>query len=1237
MAHKNSNLIQARDKYIELTKKELLGPGAEICIPDEEHELITNSPEKNYSIGILFPRDNKMNADNDDTERSEIGSSDDDNGSESDFETENESVKTAKTYDGDQDEEQDKFNGDNNPLGEDGNLDEEVGLAAQNMPSSMGITFFVQGEADVIHCTVKFATYRRALAPDCRFPIYPDKPEEYDVPAEVSAWFYYDKEERTVRLMRGGLTRKIVSELANKIDEDPYNLIDKMYKLSTQLGKGWVRVPHEQNIAIAFEGADYIDSNREIDGTSAKVTALRRRIAKNLYSITLMLVNDSDKHAKGDTCLFQPEIKVETSQNDFIFRTYSSIIKLDNLDDEEKSLELQYRHKKVYATGLGTSAGWEINESGEGFIVNDFFPEVEVPSMDFKMPENSDVDKKTFSMKYLSDFDDSSKQEKLLNLKSVVDEYSNWINSLEEKVKTLPEDLVDVAEKNISDCKDSCKRMYSGISILEEDETAWDSFQLANRAMYLQRLHIVLQNQTSNKDRFDGDEELDELLDRIRSDYRKADSIEILSKDQYSWRPFQLAFMLMSVSSIVNDKGDDRNLVDLIWFPTGGGKTEAYLGLTAFTIFYRRMRYPESSGGTTVMMRYTLRLLAAQQFTRASTLICACEWIRTESTKKKSKYKKYPLGDEPITIGLWIGGDHTPNKNDDAKKELDYLTKATPGNLKYAKEKHNKFQVLKCPWCGTKMVKEPLGPKKFVGAFGYRMNKNKFFQLHCTNEMCDFNGVLPVQIVDEELYNHPPTLLFGTVDKFAMMPWNDSISAFFGIGSENRAPELIIQDELHLISGPLGTIVGLYETAIDTLCEIKGNKSKIVASTATIRKAKEQCSALYNREVRQFPSPGLDAEDSFFAKESVIDYEKGVYGRKYVGLMPSGKTKAMMEVRSISSLMQEVIDRSFDDLTDEEKDKLWTLTVYFNSLKDLGKCSTLISDDVISHIRVMASRFGSPNSGRRVFAIDELTSRKTTTELNETLDKLEKKSYSSNDENKNRGVSSVLIATNMISVGIDIARLNVMLMVGQPKLTSEYIQASSRVGRSYPGVVFAMYDGGKSRDRSHYEQFKSYHESFYKYVEPTGATPFSQPARDRALHAVAIALMRYLVPELNSELDAGAFTVNKYRSQIDFIADTLANRSRDISRRLNSHMIDDSEKIKSEVINVFETWEAIAKEYSGKVFAYGNKFMVKSPGEGEGRLMKVFNTSPLDKKPFDTMTSMRNVDSSVAANIIVWE
>lgn len=1213
-------MIQARKDYIELIKKELLGPGSEISIPDEEHEIISNSPETHYSIGILFPRDNKMNADNDDLQ------SQDDNTSE-ELEADNDSNTNDHGRRIDINKENDQ------PIEEE-NLDEEIGLAAQNMPSSAGVTFFADGNTNNVNCHISFATYRKVTAEDCRIPFFPDNPDSYSVPDEVSSDLYFDNNEGCLKLKRGGFTRKEAKRLQEKIDVDEYGLINAMFRLSEQLLKGYLREPHEVDLSLDFSKSDYIDANKNLDNTVAKVTALRRKVGE-LYAITIMLVNDDDDKSDGVNCIFQPKIMVNTSCNEFVFREYSRTLSIESLADEEQSLELQYRNKKIYATGLGTSANWEIDDNGKGYVCNDYFPEVEVPAMDFNMEEKYNVDPKAFSMKYLSDLNDISKEEKIQNLKDVIGAYKIWIDEKEKEIEKLPDEFKLIAQKNVAGCKMSYARMEAGIGKLISDSTVWDAFQLANRAMYMQRIHIVLQNATSDVDRFPGDEKLADLLDEISNDYANADTIDILSKDHYAWRPFQLAFLLMSIVSITEET-DDRELVDLIWFPTGGGKTEAYLGLTALTIFYRRMQYPEESNGTSVIMRYTLRLLAAQQFTRASTLICACEFIRQDSKARRSKYKKYSLGKEPITIGLWIGSEHTPNTNKDARKHLDKLYDAKPPVLKYAKEKHNKFQVLKCPWCGTKLVKElDESGKKTKGSYGYRMEKGKGFQMFCTNEDCTFNmcDYLPIQIVDDELYKHPPTLLFGTVDKFAMMPWNDNIGAYFGIGSNNRPPELIIQDELHLISGPLGTIVGLYETALDELCKAKGSKPKIVASTATIRRAKEQCSALYDRAVAQFPHPGLDAEDSFFAREAAINHDDDKYGRTYIGLMPSGKTKAMMEIRSIAALMQSI---NMMNLESQVKDKLWTLTVYFNSLKDLGKCSTLINDDVRSFIRIMAARTGSFKNARKLYNVDELTSRVSTTELNETLDKLEKRTYT-DDESSNSGVSSVLIATNMISVGIDVARLNVMLMVGQPKLTSEYIQASSRVGRSFPGVAFVMYDGSKSRDRSHYEQFKSYHESFYKYVEPTGATPFSKPARDRALHSIVITLMRYLNPELSSEVDASGFSVEKYKADIESIKTAIVERSKSISKRLGSHMSDDSVEIEAEILSVFEKWEALANDPEKEVFTYGNKFMFSHPQKNEGRLLKAFNTDVKDTNNFETMTSMRNVDSTVAGNVLIWE
>ena len=1219
-----NEIIGARDEFIVLIKKELLGPGSEVSVPDAEHELITASPEKRYSIGILFPQGRKMKADNGDVdsgEEEEEGKETVDDISVTEEKIESSDYTAREIKEEKKQEEED----DDDPDSED-NLDEEVSLAAQNMPSSFGISFFVKGNTDRIHVSLKYGTYRGSRIEDCRIPFVPMLPDDYRVPEAASGYVTYDASERTLKMLRG-FNRKDVRLLkeSDRLDTDDDHIIDNMYKLADQLKSGYVREPHElKDIVIAFGDSNYADSAENLDSDLVGITALRRRMENGNTSLTVMVINKKSGHAAGESCIFQPELKVESANNNFVFAEYTGNADFDILDAEEQSLELQYRNKHVYGTGLGTAVNWDIDEKGNGSIRNDFFPEFEVPSMDFNLPGDCGVNPRTLSMKYLSDLDDTDRKEKISNLDSLVGAYSVWIDELANRADTLDGCFSAAAKKNLNGCRAACERMRAGIKILESDDQAWNAFQLANRAMFMQRVQLVVQRKWPAT--FPEDRELSNVLQGI--DYRTADME--FPEDRYAWRPFQLAFMLLDIVSVTDEKSADRELVDLIWFPTGGGKTEAYLGLTAMTIFYRRFRYPNESGGTTVIMRYTLRLLAAQQFTRASTLICACEVIRRDSESKKHDYPAYPLGKMPITIGLWIGGDHTPNDNKGAAQNLKNLNSKASYNLEYAKEKYNKFQVLKCPWCGTRLVPEKDG-KKNRGQFGYKMRGNRF-ALFCTRQSCQFGGGLPVQVVDEELYREPPTLLFGTVDKFAMLPWNEQIGNFFALGNGNRAPELIIQDELHLISGPLGTMVGLYESTIDALCRKKGNITKIVASTATIRRAVEQCAALYDRGVSQFPHPALDAEDSFFARESKINYENGVFGRKYVGLMPSGKTKAMMEIRAMAAMLQKAKDM---DLSDEVRDKLWTLTAYFNSLKDLGKAATMVDDDVKDFMKRMCYRLKSSSEVRSIGTADELTSRVTTTELNRTLDKLEKVRYSAEGMKNHVYPCNVLLATNMISVGIDVARLNVMLLVGQPKLTSEYIQASSRVGREYPGVAFIMYDGGKSRDRSHYEQFRPYHESFYRHVEPTGATPFSIPARRRALHAVIIAYLRLSVKSLSAEDGAAGFRKKDYEESVNEITDFRVKRCTDVNRRINPNMEDDANAIRSEIKEIIDKWEDLA-ENAEEGFWYGKKFMVNGPdGPGE-RLLKTFGTFREDPA-FETMTSMRNVDVMVPGSSIEWK
>jgi hypothetical protein len=1218
-------LIVARDEYINLIKAELLGPGSEFTVPDVEHELISSSPMSRYSVGILYPQKNHLNQDNDEIESK---SDEDENPSEDeviDEKLNSEEViterKNNRNYESDETADE--------------NLDEEVELSTQYMPSSMGITFIVKGSTDVVHGKVSFATYRKATIPDCIVPYIPtSETSEYVVPSEFSHIISYDKENRAFRLLRSVQKKEIrdILERDTLTITDHNTIKQPAYRLAEQCKSAYVREPHDNfNFDIDFSDGDYIDNNKEIDGTKAKITALRTRISENIWSITIMLVNESTEvPAKAHHCIYQPVLTVLSSDNSFIFTESNVVTDINNMDDEERSLELLYRDKKIYGTGLGVSVDWCIDNSGKGNIWSDYFPVSEVPPMNFDLPINDKMTVEQLSMKYLSDLDNSDKSFKLGAMRNLVDLYKKWVDELEVIASKLDPHYKSAAAKNIADCKHAYDRMYSGISTLENDENTYSAFVLANRAMFMQRVHLRMQQQTSDIDRYPGDTEIEGRLQNI--DYCQQDDKDC------RWRPFQIAFLLMDINSVINDKSPERDIVDLIWFPTGGGKTEAYLGLTAFTIFYRRLTHLSESDGTAVIMRYTLRLLAAQQFTRAATLICACEYIRQDCVSKKHTYPVYTLGKDPITIGLWIGGSHIPNKNiggdkisPSAKICLEELRKVTLGSIRYTKERFNKFQVLKCPWCGTKLVKDNKG-NEIVGSWGYEMRDSKHFYMHCTHEACDFTAKLPIQIIDEELYENPPTLLFGTVDKFAMLPWDGRIGSFFAVGSKNRSPELIIQDELHLISGALGTIVGLYETAVDAICSQKDVSPKIIASTATIRRAKEQCSVLYNREVVQFPSPGLDSGDSFFAREAEITYENNVFGRKYIGIMPSGKTKAMMEIRTMAALLQRIY---MMNLTDEVKDKLWTLTVYFNSLKDLGKASTLVEDDVKDFIIRTGNRLFAPR--RLIVSADELTSRVTTTELNETLDKLEKLEYSRSNIDNKRYASNILLATNMISVGIDVARLNIMLLIGQPKLTSEYIQASSRVGRSYPGVAFVQYDATKSRDRSHYESFKAYHDSFYRFVEPTGATPFSKPARERALHAVITAMIRQRTGLVKDE-DAVNFDNEYFADDIRETEQFILERIKKINARTDNGLEDDIAEIKSEIEEFIEEWNKHARmsDEENKSFYFGRRFMVQYPSSKERRLLKSYNSDGKDTAR-ETLTSMRNVDVQVCGEILIWE
>ena len=986
-----------------------------------------------------------------------------------------------------------------------------------------------------------------------------------------------------------------------------------------------------------------IDLGSLLDDTDCYLTAFCKLMDadKQIWSITLMVINEfKDYRLKEyEKFIFQPHLKVTIDEKANVKFFDRNQVKNDfSADDEEERLNLLYRNQKNYGSGLDTSLRWDIDENGKGYLLNDFLPQKELPGMDFHLPVNEFTEEEAnqiLSMKVHSDLDDTSKEKKLAYLSKLVNSYKHWINDLEREGEKLPDKYHRAASMNLSDCKEAAGRMSAGLDLLRENENVYTAFSLANRAMFMQRVHLgIIADENYGKERYGSEDVQKSPLGKVLAELSDVENYRNI-EDKYFWRPFQLAFILMSLKGIVDEDSTDRTLVDLIWFPTGGGKTEAYLGLSAFVIFYRRLVYGKEADGTNIIMRYTLRLLTAQQFSRAATLICACETIRKTygvkvSGKKtrfsKSKENECPiLGDEPITIGLWIGREHTPNKLDDAKKELHNLKQGYGSS-------DNNFQLLKCPWCGAQLTVE-----HGKGRWGYFYeSRPKHFYYQCPQDGCRFHSSeIPVMVVDEELYKNPPTLLIGTVDKFAMMTWKEEVNKFFGADEQHRGPELIIQDELHLISGPLGSIVGLYETAIDYICNNYGHvKPKIIASTATIRRAKSQCAALYNRDTRQFPPPGIDAEDSYFARNDVIEHEKGKYGRCYVGVMASGKNQVSTEVTTISDLLQLI---KILKAPDAVKDTYWTLTAYFNSLKDLGQCESLVADDIKNNLYQFAHRLQT--KPRYIYKLRELTSRVKTNQLNQIFKELEDIRYHSSEGEKTYPVDIVL-SSNMLSVGVDIARLNILLMVNQPKLNSEYIQATSRVGRSSPGLVLTLYNQGRSRDQSYYEQFKSFHESYYRFVEPTGATPFSKPARDRALHAVLVAIMRN-IPELAKEKDAGKFRKDKYRDAIKKVGSFIVQRVRDIRSR-GSNMHNDIPDIQQEIDNFFTDWDNKARFASSesKKLIYGNSRLIegKHTQEVSYRLLKPYHQKSKDEiRPWETLTSMRNVDSEVPGRVLIWK
>ena len=971
-----------------------------------------------------------------------------------------------------------------------------------------------------------------------------------------------------------------------------------------------------------------------------KIKLSENKVHISVYLVNNLFINFSrdDYHPNTASCLFQPSIRINLDDE-------TSLINLDPVSSQSSELKFLYREKPVKASGHMCSAIWDDVDYYDEFDNELLWPDGIIQSKDnpdfdsFKKPDvrsefvpiypmplaSFDIDNENILLKAdeLSElFDGELLGEKLFQL---VEEYYKWI---EENIASKEDDFDSTIFDNIIENELlAYNRMKKGIEILKDDSIARLSFCFANKA-------ISLQNEWSGR-------------------------------SEFKWRAYQVAFFLMNIESLVNDDSEEKNILDLLWIPTGGGKTEAYLAIMAFIISFRRITSYFSDdmtqgGGVSVISRYTLRLLTIQQFRRTLKLVTAAEYLRIYENEDGSIGWRpegcevegdWIYGSMRFSAGMWVGGGVSPLRlldkeigaidtlKEDNKDSASQLIKcpvcgnwlSIPENG-ITKEKNKIHIVLKLKYQDTNVEKEINSLKKkfkdildfeithenhlnnyftlsliFNGAisknrlgdiFDY-LNKdfefaslNKFklgyfnslskikgkqkqdaydFEIWCTNPDCELNHVswkegvpfkesdfvfpdgnferiirspfikntrmpIPGYTIDEHVYYRCPTVIISTADKIARLAFEPRASALFGnINKYNRyygyyrdylvpknsvkksleeyvdvspfkSPDLIIQDELHLMDGPLGSLFGLYETMVDAIIRTAGGNPKYIASTATINNADKQATHLFSKKLFQFPPAGLSIDDSFFVKQGKFEdgFNEENPGRLYMGVYAPGKGPMTPQVRLWARILK--ASKQLED--DELISKYWTLVGYYNSIRELGGGIALYNDDIrarLNNITEVESEQEDEINVRELNAenLKELSSRIDSTKLSLILDELER-----DGANNKKPDFDAIFTTSMFGTGVDISHLSLMIMTSQPKTTGDYIQATGRIGRDNGGLIVTFFKSGRPRDLNHYELFSSYHSRIHLDIEPVSISPFSKGALDKGFGPSMVAFLR---------------------------------------------------------------------------------------------------------------------------------
>lgn len=938
--------------------------------------------------------------------------------------------------------------------------------------------------------------------------------------------------------------------------------------------------------------------------------------------VSLFLVNGRKPRAtdRDEQFVFQVQLSLHFAPG---FLSRPNRVGEDAAEEDPRVLALMFRDRVEWAVGHNASVMPPTQEHSPALqsqgqarvsrLQTTWLPRTEVLGMRHTPLEDVET-----SMVALARLDGPG----LLNaLSPLTDAYRHWID-LQQSTDLPRESLRLTRDDLMHKASVACERMQEGISLLRDNPELRKAFQLANQVM-----HVAA----------------------TKADERRKDR-RYKGGAQPAWRPFQLAFVLMNLAPLSDPAHPNRRLAELIFFPTGGGKTEAYLGLIAFTLILRRLRGKgtEHEGrGVAVILRYTLRLLTLDQLDRAATLICALELLRSRNPAE--------LGNARFSIGLWVGQSTTANRLKDVDRALHDFA---PG------QEESPFPLTQCPWCGSDIKSENI---KLVDETG-RPSRKQYVRaaVYCASAACAFTeqkmpgSGLPVLFVDEQIYQELPAFLVATVDKFAMLPWRGEAGMLFGRVShldDSRAygvmhtpppqaraltgrllpPELIVQDELHLISGPLGTVVGLFEAAVDYLCELpvqgKSRPPKVICSTATVRRAREQIRALFGRDLALFPPRGINEGDNFFAS---LDRSKP--GRLYVGVGAPGRALRAVSVRTYATLLASA-QKHFEPKgpPDQAADPYMTLVGYFNSLRELGGMRRLVEDEV----RTRVARFGSDKQpllylGTHPWAADrtlrlpaELTSRESTERVKGTRARLNAR-FAGTQQTDGQEPIDVVLASSMISVGLDIDRLGLMVVTGQPKTTSEYIQSTSRVGRAYPGLVVTCLNVMRPRDRSHFERFCVYHESLYRQVEATSITPFSGQTLDRALVAVLVSMIRHGVPGMAPP--QGVMALHPHRPAAENVLSWLVERAR---LHRDWHDEEAEQRIAAQVRargrHFLDAWERIVEKAAEAAVERTYSPYDRTGAQGKALLFTATSELPddTDARQFEAPTSMRDVEPGV--------